>query len=203
MTEQENFCDICCSCKVAPPEHPNDTVCECRGLQPYSLSTYPGEYQMSKSHPGNKGDQFYKRAEVDAMLDGLNLHIKEAERSLPEPMDSKPEHGVGIQKLTFRMASNAIVNKLHLATALIHHPSFPTPQFNDCMSEAIELAESIVHHACSGNKPGSYESNGLLLQATVADDLAEFRAMPPETRKLIHRLVNAVIDSGQPFEFQA
>lgn len=37
---------------------------------------------------------------------------------------------------------------------------------------------------------------------TMANDLAEFQKMQPETRRLINRLVKAMIDSGQPIEFE-
>jgi hypothetical protein len=67
----ENFCEICCARKVAPPEYPNDSVCQCKGLQPYAMSTYPGEYRLVKSHPNSGGHQWYKRADVDAKLEEL------------------------------------------------------------------------------------------------------------------------------------
>ena len=67
----ENFCAICCRPKTAPPEHPNDSVCCCKGLQPYALSSYPGERGLTKIHPENGGEQWYRREEVDALLDSL------------------------------------------------------------------------------------------------------------------------------------
>ena len=71
----EKFCDICCARKVAPPEYPNDTVCCCRGLQPYAMSNYPGEYRLVKNHPAGPEEQWYKRSEVDAKLDELEKRI--------------------------------------------------------------------------------------------------------------------------------
>jgi len=33
---------------------------------------------------------------------------------------------------------------------------------------------------------------------TIADEIEEYRNMPPATRKLIQKLANAILESGQP-----
>lgn len=53
----DDYCDICMR-----QHHPH-----CR-LQPYGMSSYPGEHCLVKSHPDNEEQQWYKREEVDALL---------------------------------------------------------------------------------------------------------------------------------------
>jgi hypothetical protein len=87
VAPEPNFCEICCARKVAPPEYPNDSVCQCKGLQPYAMSTYPGEYKLVKSHPKNSGSDWYKREEVDARLDELMHtldHASDVHKALEE-----------------------------------------------------------------------------------------------------------------------
>jgi hypothetical protein len=60
---------------------------------------------------------------------------------------STPEHGVGEQEMTFRMATNAIWNKLNFAMGLVREDG----QLMDLLSEARALADSIVHHPHSGS----------------------------------------------------
>lgn len=61
---------------------------------------------------------------------------------------STPEHGVGEQEMTFRMAANAIWNKLNFAMGLVQEEG----QLMDLLSEARALADSIVHHPKSGSQ---------------------------------------------------
>lgn len=61
---------------------------------------------------------------------------------------STPEHGVGEQEMTFRMAANAIWNKLNFAMGLVREEG----QLMDLLSEARALADSIVHHPKSGSQ---------------------------------------------------
>lgn len=65
--EELGWCDICNRYRYAPNDM-GDQKCECSGLQPYSLSTYPGEYCLVKTHPGNGCEQWYKREEVDELI---------------------------------------------------------------------------------------------------------------------------------------
>lgn len=37
---------------------------------------------------------------------------------------------------------------------------------------------------------------------TIADEIEEFKNTPPETKKLIHKLVKAIIDSGAEVTIQ-
>jgi hypothetical protein len=61
---------------------------------------------------------------------------------------STPEHGVGEQEMTFRMAANAIWNKLNFAMSLVEEDG----QLMDLLSEARALADSIVRHPKSGSQ---------------------------------------------------
>ena len=62
-----------------------------------------------------------------------------------------PEHGVGEQEMTFRMAANAIWNKLNISMALVREDG----QLMELLSEARALANSIVHHPRSGSQHAS------------------------------------------------
>ena len=65
LFDDPDFCKICYGVIAT-----NDRlrVCDCQGIQPYALSTYPGEFCMSKCHPSGQEEQFYKRSEIDPIL---------------------------------------------------------------------------------------------------------------------------------------
>lgn len=46
-------------------------------------------------------------------------------------------------------------------------------------------------------KPSS-ESTSAAKPRTIAEEIEEYQNMPPDTRKLIHKLVSALIDTGKP-----
>jgi len=64
---------------------------------------------------------------------------------MPRTIKSKPEHGVGDQELIFRMAANAIWNKLNFGRSLLRFPEC-LEQAQGEFAEAQALADSIVHH---------------------------------------------------------
>lgn len=64
------------------------------------------------------------------------------------------EHGVGEQGMTFRMAANAIWNKLNFALHLVG----ASGQLENTLREARALADSIVHHPQSGDLTGAMDS---------------------------------------------
>lgn len=65
---------------------------------------------------------------------------------------STPEHGVGEQDMTFRMAANAVWNKLNFAMSLHNSPQH-AEQMYALINEARALADSIVQHPDSGKTP--------------------------------------------------
>jgi len=79
-----------------------------------------------------------------------------AKEQAPDPLDaancsvirSTPEHGLGEQEMTFRMAANAIWNKLNFAMSLVEGDG----QLMDLLFEARALADSIVRHPKSGSQ---------------------------------------------------
>lgn len=73
MTDFENFCNVCLRRKVVTDK---SSVCRCNGIQTYSLSTYTGEFRMTKSHPDGDGEiqQYYKREDVDNLLKKLKKY---------------------------------------------------------------------------------------------------------------------------------
>jgi hypothetical protein len=76
MNDDPNFCDICCRYKVSE----DHSVCCCKGIQPYALSTYPGEFRMTATHPANDdNEQWYPRLEIDPLLDQLEQAKKALE----------------------------------------------------------------------------------------------------------------------------
>lgn len=62
-------------------------------------------------------------------------------------IEAKPEHGVGNQTMTLRMAANAIWNKVQVGAYTPHKD-----QREQVLREAMELADSIVHHPASCGK---------------------------------------------------
>ena len=75
-----------------------------------------------------------------------------------------PEHGVGEQEMTFRMAANAIWNKLNISMALVREDG----QLMELLSEARALANSIVHHPRSGSQ-NSYADEKTTDNETIPD----------------------------------
>ena len=74
-------------------------------------------------------------------------------RSSEAMIQSTPEHNLGDQKMTYRMAANAIWNKLNFAMSLIGLKQ-SEEQLRSMMLEARALADSIVHDEHSDdNKP--------------------------------------------------
>ena len=67
---------------------------------------------------------------------------------------STPEHNVGDQDMTYRMAANAIWNKLNFALSLIG-PQRNERQLREMMTEARALANSIVMDERSGDMPNA------------------------------------------------
>ena len=67
----DNWCLICHAPKKPAKnfsEH-SDELCNCIGLQPYTLSSYPGEYKLVKTLPRNNTEQqYYKRTDVDELV---------------------------------------------------------------------------------------------------------------------------------------
>ena len=51
---------------------------EIKELQTYTLSVYPGEFALVKSHKSNGGEQWYRREDVDPLISRL----ERAEREL-------------------------------------------------------------------------------------------------------------------------
>ena len=66
-------------------------------------------------------------------------------------IQSIKEHNVGDQQLTFRMAANAIWNKLNFGLSPLDNPKH-TEQLREIMIEARALADSIVNDNESDNK---------------------------------------------------
>lgn len=66
-------------------------------------------------------------------------------------IQSLPEHNVGDQRMTFRMAANAIWNKLNFALSLVDKPEH-AKQLRTMMAEARALANSIVMDEQSGEQ---------------------------------------------------
>ena len=64
-------------------------------------------------------------------------------------IQSLPEHNVGDQKMTYRMAANAIWNKLNFSLSLIHNGACKE-QLWGMIVEARALANSIVMDEGSG-----------------------------------------------------
>lgn len=58
-------------------------------------------------------------------------------------IQSLPEHNVGDQQMTYRMAANAIWNKLNFALSLVDNPAH-AKQLWTMITEARALADSIV-----------------------------------------------------------
>lgn len=75
-------------------------------------------------------------------------------------IQSTSEHNVGDQKMTYRMAANAIWNKLNFALSLIG-PQRNERQLREMMSEARALANSIVMDEQSGDMPNTKLTGGL------------------------------------------
>jgi hypothetical protein len=65
-------------------------------------------------------------------------------------IQSTPEHNVGDQKMTYRMAANAIWNKLNFALSLIGQERHQR-QLDEMIQEARALADSIVRDERSGD----------------------------------------------------
>lgn len=65
-------------------------------------------------------------------------------------IQSTPEHNLGDQKMTYRMAANAIWNKLNFAMSLLKRDQYGS-QLETMMKEARALADSIVHDEHSDN----------------------------------------------------
>jgi hypothetical protein len=61
-----------------------------------------------------------------------------------------PEHNLGNQEMTYRMAANAIWNKLNFALSLIHNGASKEQLFAE-IKEAQAVANSIVMDEHSGN----------------------------------------------------
>jgi hypothetical protein len=61
---------------------------------------------------------------------------------------SKPEHGVGNQELTFRMAANAIEYKVGIVLQSIQFNQLKQAEI--VLNEIRALADSIVHNENSG-----------------------------------------------------
>lgn len=63
---------------------------------------------------------------------------------------SKPEHNVGEQTMTYRMAANAIWNKFNFARSIMGVAKYKE-QVDAILNEAQTLADSIVHDEHSGD----------------------------------------------------
>lgn len=69
-------------------------------------------------------------------------------------INSKPEHGLGdkVQPLTFRMAANAIFNKMNIGSSVLNSLTGKgKEQLRQLIYEARALANSIVQHDDSGD----------------------------------------------------
>lgn len=82
---------------------------------------------------------------------------------------SEPEHGVGNQVLTFRMAANAIWNKLNFVMSFVGVENQKEHALK-MLGEARELADSIVGHPMSGND--------VFQEAALAAEHAEKMTVP-------------------------
>lgn len=74
---EPDYCEICGRYKTEHPDPDQRTnLCCCRGIQPYAMSCYPGEHKLVRTHPANSGKQWYRREDVDAILEGLEAGRK-------------------------------------------------------------------------------------------------------------------------------
>lgn len=84
----EGYCNVCS--RPMQPTGDEGWMCNCCGIQPYSLSSYPGEYRLVKTHPSDDDDeQWYKRSEIDPLLSksSLTSPLLETEREAVTPSD--------------------------------------------------------------------------------------------------------------------
>lgn len=68
-TEQyPELCEVCTRSKTVNTL--GIPVCDCLGIQPYAMSSYPGEHKLVPIHPNNGDEQaWYRREDVEALLE--------------------------------------------------------------------------------------------------------------------------------------
>jgi hypothetical protein len=74
-------------------------------------------------------------------------------------IQSLPDHNLGDQQMTYRMAANAIWNKLNFALSLVGKPEHEK-QLWAMMCEARAVASSIVMDEQSGDMPNAPVTRG-------------------------------------------
>jgi hypothetical protein len=87
---EPELCEVCIRAKK--PNTHGIPVCDCLGIQPYAMSTYPGEHRLTEIHPNNEGEQFYKRTDVFALLYAQAARIAELEKALRMVLESAVPH---------------------------------------------------------------------------------------------------------------
>ena len=81
-------------------------------------------------------------------------------------IQSLPDHNLGDQQMTYRMAANAIWNKLNFALSLVGKPEHEK-QLWAMMCEARAVASSIVMDEQSGDMPNNRVSGPQPAQETL------------------------------------
>lgn len=90
MKDEPKEIEFCPVCGGSRNMAESSSICQCNGIQPYSMSNYPGEHKLVKTHPSNGGEHFYLRSDVDKLIRQLKKkstledNIQRAAWELPE-----------------------------------------------------------------------------------------------------------------------